>query len=148
MNRPVVIPPRADEAPVACSRGFLGPWKIAYFIIAFFALALLNGCSGPIGTALAGFAGAGTVLGGQALLDRGAEDIEAKILWRAKRKEIVTLALNSKMRLCLKLDGSVLENTCYEDVLKFWDTQHPETLVMELRRRAKAPEPQIVAPAN
>ena len=102
---------------------------------------LLGGCTGPFGTAMSGLFGAGAMYAGQAALNRGQEDVEAKILHRAQRKEIVTAALNSKRQQCEQLGASTLQFECYQEMLAFHDTQHPETLLMELRRRAEAPGP-------
>ncbi len=105
--------------------------------LAVFSLVFLAGCSGPIGTVLASMAGAGAMYGGQAFLNRTQEDVEAKILHRADRKKIVDAATASKRRQCEDLKHSILEFVCWKDLLEFHDTQHPETLVMELKRRAR-----------
>ncbi|KKM09345.1 hypothetical protein LCGC14_1723000 [marine sediment metagenome] len=113
---------------------------------------LLGGCSGPFGTAMAGLFGAGAMYGGQSFLERGREDVEAKREWRVKKREYV-IAFANGMEFeaeTHKRAGRFAEwKTVMADLLKFWDTQHPETLLMELKRRTEVvPEPQMVAPAN
>ena len=108
------------------------------------ALFLLPACSGSFGTAMAGLFGAGAMYGGQAFLNREKDDVEAKILHRADRKKIVDAATASKRRQCEQLRDSILEFVCWKDLLAFHDSQRPETLVMELRRRAAAPEPKLI----
>ena len=132
MGRPI--------AAVARSLGILGM------------VLLLGGCTGPFGTAMSGLFGAGAMYAGQAALNRGQEDAEAKREWRVKKREWVTAFANGMEfeAETHKRAGRFAEwKTVMADLLKFWDTQHPETLVMELKRRVEVvPEPQMVAPTN
>ena len=110
---------------------------------------LLGGCSGPICNMLAGVLGAGCMYGGQAFLERSKEDVEAKREWRSKKREYVNdFASGMKFEAeTHKRAGRFAEwKTVMADLLKFWDTQHPETLILELGRRAKGvvPEPKMV----
>jgi len=111
------------------------------------ALFLLPACSGPIGNMFAGVLGAGAMYGGQSFLERGREDVEAKREWRVKKREYVAVFANG-----MEFEAETHKRAGrFEDwrqvmtqLLAFWDTQHPETLVMELRQRAKAPEPKLI----
>lgn len=117
------------------------------------ALFLLTACSGPFGTAMSGLFGAGAMYGGQAFLERGQEDVEAKREWRVKKREYVTAFANGMEfeAETHKRAGRFVEwKQVMADLLAFWDTQHPETLVMELRRRAEdvVPEPKMIERAG
>ncbi len=111
------------------------------------ALFLLSACSGPIGNMFAGVLGGGAMYGGQSFLERGREDVEAKREWRVKKREYVTAFANG-----MEFEAETHKRAgrfgdwrqVMTQLLAFWDTQHPETLVMELRRRAKAPEPKLI----
>ncbi len=111
------------------------------------ALFLLPACTGPFGTAMTGLFGAGAMFAGQSALERGQEDVEAKRDWRVKKREYVTAFANG-----MKFQAETLKRAgdfegwkkVAKDLLAFWDTQHPETLVMELRRRVKAPESKLI----
>jgi len=109
---------------------------------------LLGGCTGPFGTALSGLFGAGAMYAGQSALERGKEDVDAKREWRVKKREYVTAFANGMEfeAETHKRAGRFAEwKTVMAALLKFWDTQHPETLVMELRRRVEVvPEPKMV----
>ena len=111
---------------------------------------LLGGCSGPLGTAMSGLFGAGAMYAGQSALERGKEDVDAKREWRVKKREYVTAFANGMEfeAETHKRAGRFTEwKTAMANLLKFWDTQHPETLVMELKRRADVvPKPKMVEP--
>ncbi len=114
------------------------------------ALFLLPACTGPFGTAVAGMFGAGAMYGGQAFLNRAKEDVEAKIAWRVKKQEYVTeFASGMKFEAETHKRAGRFDDwrQVMTQLLAFWDTQHPETLVMELRRRVKAPEPKLIQPS-
>ena len=113
------------------------------------ALFLLPACTGPFGTAMSGLFGAGAMFAGQSALKRGEADVRAKDDWRKKKQDYVEEYA----------DGMAFEAKIYQragkfedwrrvmrQLIAFWDTQHPETLVMELRRRAKdvVPEPKLI----
>ena len=103
-----------------------------------FLLLFLTGCSGTTGAMLGSLFGAGAMYGGQAFLNRTQADVEAKVLHRAERKEIVNAAIASKRRRCEGVENSLLEFSCWKELLVFHDKQNPETLVMELKRRVKS----------
>ncbi len=117
------------------------------------ALFLLPACSGPFGTAMTGLFGAGAMFAGQSALKRGEADVRAKDDWRKKKQDYVEEYA----------DGMAFEAKIYQragkfedwrrvmrQLIAFWDTQHPETLVMELRRRAKdvVPEAKVIERAG
>ena len=104
-------------------------------IIALVLVLLTTGCTGTTGALLGSLFGAGAMYGGQAFLNRAQEDVGAKILHRAERQKIVDAAAASKRRRCESLQNSLMEFTCWKELLAFHDTQNPETLVMELKRR-------------
>ena len=122
--------------------------KALYLIVA---LLFLGGCTGPFGTAMSGLFGAGAMYAGQSALERGKEDVDAKRKWREKKSEYVTAFANG-----MEFEAETHKRAGrFEDwrkvmtqLLAFWDTQHPETLVMELRRRVEevVPEAKMVAP--
>ena len=117
------------------------------------ALFLLPACTGPLGNMFAGVLGAGAMYGGQSFLERAEEDVEAKREWRVKKREYVTAFANG-----MEFEAETHKRAGrFEDwrkvmtqLLAFWDSQHPETLVMELKRRAGdvVPEPKITVPAD
>ena len=109
-------------------------------IIALILVLLTTGCSGATGAMLGSLFGAGAMYGGQAFLNRAQEDVEAKILHRAERKKIVNAAAASKRRRCESLENSLMEFDCWKELLIFHDSQNPETLIMELKRRLKETE--------
>ena len=132
------IPPY--HAPSHHSRPIASVGRALALVAALF---LLPGCSGPFGTAMTGLFGAGAMFAGQATLDRGKEDKDAKIAWRAKKREYVTafasgLGFEAETH---KRAGRFAEwKTVMADLLKFWDKQRPETLILELKRRARETE--------
>ena len=114
------------------------------------ALFFMTACTGPFGTAMSGLFGAGAMYAGQSALERGKEDVDAKRKWREKKSEYVTeFAEGMKFEAeTHKRAGRFKDwKQVMTDLLAFWDRQHPETLVMELRRRADAvvPEAKMVA---
>lgn len=132
-------------------KGIKGSLRPCLALVA--ALFLLPACSGPMGTAMAGLFGAGAMYGGQSFLERGQEDVEAKREWRVKKREYVTAFANG-----MEFEAETHKRAGrFEDwrqvmtqLLAFWNTQHPETLVMELRRRVAdkgvVPEPRMMLP--
>ena len=106
--------------------------------LAAFAFVFLGACTGPLGTAMSGLLGAGAMFGGQAALNRVTEDVEAKIRWRMKKQEYVmeyTSGLLSQardLRANKDFDGW---RGVMDILLNFHDNQHPETFIMELKRR-------------
>ncbi len=98
------------------------------------------GCSGTTGAMLGSLFGATAMYSGQSFLNRAREDVESKILHRAERKKIVNAAAASKRRRCESLENSLMEFTCWKELLAFHDNQNPETLIMELRRRLRETE--------
>ena len=115
--------------------------------LAVFSLVFLAGCAGPAGTALSGLLGAGAMFGGQSFLKRAEADVAAKYRWRFKKQEYVTeytSGLLSQARdLRAKKDFTGWRATM-DILLKFHDSQHPETLIMELKRRT-AEKPDVAA---
>ncbi len=95
------------------------------------------GCSGTTGAMLGSLFGAGAMYGGQAFLNRTRADVEAKVLHRAERKQIVNAAIASKRRRCESVENSLLEFSCWKELLVFHDKQNPETLITEIRKRLK-----------
>ena len=93
-----------------------------------------------MGNMLAGLFGAGAMYGGQAFLSRVEEDVEAKVAWRIRKREYVAVFSAGILREASAREAqSDFEGwrEAMEALLAFHDTQHPETLIMELRRRAK-----------
>ncbi len=109
-------------------------------IIALSLVLLTAGCSGTTGAMLGSLFGAGAMYGGQAFLNRTQGDVEAKVLHRAERQKLVNAAAASKRRRCESLQNSLMEFTCWKELLAFHDAQNPETLIMELKRRLKETE--------
>ena len=108
--------------------------------LAVFSLVFLAGCSGPLGTAIAGIVGAGSMYGGQAFLSRVQEDVEAKVEWRIRKADYVreyTSGLLQQARALRDKADFKGWREAMDLLIKFHDTQHPETLVMELKRRAR-----------
>ena len=104
------------------------------------ALFLLPACSGPMGNMFAGLLGAGAMYGGQSFLNRAEEDVTAKIAWRIRKREYVAIYSAGILREArVKAEESDYEGwrEAMVALLEFHDTQHPETLIMELGRRAK-----------
>ncbi len=109
-------------------------------ILAVISLVFLTGCSGISGALLGSLAGAGATIGGQSLLNRAQEDVEAKIIWRAERRKIVSVVISG-------LTGQAAKQLLAGDtrgwmvtmlsLLQFHDTQKPETLIKELKKRIK-----------
>ncbi len=106
--------------------------------LAVFSLVFLAGCSGPLGTALMGLAGAGAMYAGQAAVDRGKENVEDRILHRAKRREYVSeitsglLAEAKDLRDKKDFKGHRRVMAC---LLKFHDTQYVDLLVIQAGKR-------------
>ncbi|KKK65403.1 hypothetical protein LCGC14_2974480 [marine sediment metagenome] len=104
---------------------------------------LMTGCSGTTGTMIATLFGAGATLGGQALLSRGAEDVEAKVLWRAQKRDYVReytdglLAEARSLRNRAEFEGW---RGVMDILIEFHEGQRPETLAMELKRRLEPDE--------
>ena len=108
--------------------------------LAVFSFVFLAGCSGPIGTVLASMAGAGAMYGGQSFLNRVQEDVEAKVEWRIRKADYVreyTSGLLQQARALRDKKNFKGWREAMDLLIKFHDTQHPETLVMELKRRAR-----------
>jgi len=106
--------------------------------LAAFAFVFLGACTGPAGPALAGLLGAGAMFGGEAFIKRAEADVAAKYRWRFKKQEYVTeytsglLAEARELRSKGDFKGW---RTTMDILLRFHDSQHPETLIMEIRRR-------------
>lgn len=102
---------------------------------------LLAGCSSGSLAALAGLGGAGVAFGGQSLLNRAQEDVEAKVMWRVERRKIVAIVMEGFLA-----DAKAQRNKgdtagwarAMLGLLEFHDTQRPETLIKELKRRRDA----------
>ena len=115
-------------------------------------LFFMTACTGPFGTAMSGLFGAGAMYGGQAFLERGQEDVEAKREWRAKKRDYVRdFAAGMLFEANTQKKAGKFEDwrRIMGQLLTFWDSQHPETLVVELRRRVKDVVPEaklVVAP--
>ena len=110
-------------------------------LVAAFSLMFLAGCTGPTGMLLGSLAGAGATLGGQSVLNRAQEDVEAKIIWRVERRKIVASVIAGLMDQATKhlSVGRVEEwKATMISLLEFHDTQRPETLIKELKRRRDA----------
>lgn len=109
-------------------------------MLAVVSLILLAGCSGPAGLLFGSLAGAGATLGGQSVLNRAQEDVEAKIIWRAERRKIVAVVITG---LTSQANDQLLEGdtngwmVTMLNLLQFHDTQRPETLIKELKKRIK-----------
>lgn len=115
--------------------------------LAVFSFVFLGACTGPMGTALSGLLGASAMFGGQSFLKRTEADIAAKYRWRFEKQEYVTeytAGLLSQARdLRAHKDFKGWRETM-DILLKFHDSQHPETLIVGLKRRI-AEKPDVAA---
>lgn len=112
-------------------------------IIALVLMLFTAGCSGPLGASLGALFGAGAMYGGQAFLNRAQEDVEAKIRWRMKKQEYVaeyTIGLLQEARMWKAKENFTGWKKTMNTLLQFHDNQHPETLIMEIKRRLKERE--------